>query len=116
MTTQVSTASKGYKQIHFNVGIYIAGMSFAYSQITCFSCRTPMVTQVSTASPGYKQIYFNMCIYITALIIRSDHKFKFIQLSRSLREAFASLREAFARLTGGQGTPKRIAWKHAHTN
>ena len=36
MATQVSTASKGYMQIHVNVGIYIARMSLAYSQITCF--------------------------------------------------------------------------------
>ena len=39
MATQVSTASKGYMQIHVNVGIYIARMSLAYSQITCFSRR-----------------------------------------------------------------------------
>ena len=37
MATHVSTASKGYKQIHFNVDIYIARMSLAYNLAACFS-------------------------------------------------------------------------------
>ena len=111
MATQVSTASKGYKRIQVNVGIYIARVSLTYSQITCFSCRIPMATQVSTASKGYKQIHVDVGIYIADIAGMSfacsqTTCCSSIQLSRRLREAFASLREAFARLTGGQGTPK----------
>ena len=112
MATQVSTASQGYKLIQVNVGIYIARMFLTYSQITCFSCRIPMTTQVSTASKGYKQIQVNVGIYIADIAGMSFAYSQItccssIQLSRRLREAFASLREAFARLTGGQGTPKK---------
>ena len=111
MATQVSTASKGYKRIQVNVCIYIARVSLTYSQITCFSCRIPMATQVSTASKGYKQIQVDVGIYIADIAGMSFACSQIpccssIQLSRRLREAFASLREAFARLTGGQGTPQ----------
>ena len=41
MATHVSTASKEYKQIHFNVGIYIARMSLACNQAACFAHSDP---------------------------------------------------------------------------
>ena len=49
MATHVSTASKGCKQIHFNVGIYIARMSLAYNQVACFSCRQSIHCLVGSA-------------------------------------------------------------------
>ena len=112
MATQVSTTSQGYKRIQVNLGIYIARIFLTYNQITCFACRIPMTTQVSTASKGYKQIQVNVGIYIAditgmSFVFNQITCYSFIQFSRRVREAFASLREAFARLTDGQGTPKK---------
>ena len=68
MATHVSTASKGYKQIHFNVGIYIARMSLEYNQVACFAHQIPMATHVSPASKGYKQIHFNVGICVARIV------------------------------------------------
>ena len=76
MATRVSTASKGYKQIHFNDCIYIARMSLAYNQVECFFTLVP---HGHAGVNSIKKIYVNplQCWYLRCAdvpnSIQSDH-------------------------------------------